>query len=117
MTRVLDLPRLAVAAMLVLGGCALNREPFDAPGTWQPLGANDHNLRAMVATPSHLERGVGAVTERGQPASLGATRLFTDRRRRLPVTTTSTLGGSSAGGGDPPVTGPGSGTGGSGAGR
>jgi hypothetical protein len=74
---------------------------------------NDHNLRAMVATPSHLERGVGASTERGQAGGVAATRLFTDRRRRLPITSATTVGGAQqAQQSDPPVTGTGTGGGG-----
>ncbi|GGG43588.1 hypothetical protein GCM10010964_33750 [Caldovatus sediminis] len=103
------IPKLAVAAVLVLGGCSMAREPFEQPGTWQATGANEHNLRAMVAVPGHLDRGIGAATERSQPGTLAATRLLTDRRRRLPVTTTSGLFAAGAGGGDAPVTGPGAG--------
>ncbi|MBW8269083.1 hypothetical protein [Caldovatus aquaticus] len=114
MSRVFDRPRLVLAALLVLGGCSLNRDPFDAPGTWRPAGANDQNLRAMVATPSDLERGVGAATERGQAGAYAATRLFVDRRRRLPPLSTLSTAATAPTGGDAPVAGPG---GGSGAGR
>jgi hypothetical protein len=77
---------LAAASLLALAGCAtgITQDPYDRPGSWQATGADDHNLRAMVATPSHLERGVGASTERGQAGSVAATRLFTDRRRACP---------------------------------
>jgi hypothetical protein len=119
MIRTFRIPVLAAASLVALGGCTLDRDPMDRPGTWQPTGANEHNLRAMVATPSHLDRGIGASTDRGQAGSLAATRLFTDRRRRLPA-----VGASSVAGGqqaqqaaDPPVTGPGSGSGGGGASR
>jgi len=118
MLRTFRIPGLAVVALFALGGCNPNFDPMERPGTWQATGANDHNLRAMVATPSHLERGVGAGTDRAQAGSLAATRLFTDRRRRLPPVGGLQFGAASQGQQtDPPVSGPGAGTGGSGASR
>jgi pimeloyl-ACP methyl ester carboxylesterase len=71
----------------------------DRPGTWQPIGANNSNLQAMVADPSHLDRGVGASTDRGHAGSDAVQRLLEDRRRALPITRTTTVGGSGGGGG------------------
>lgn len=59
-------PILAIA--LALGACAdsyIAPTDFERRGTWQADGVNDRNLRAMVADPSHMTRGVGAATERG----------------------------------------------------
>ncbi len=110
MIRALRISSMAAAAALVaLGGCSLARDPIEQPGTWRATGANEHNLRAMVMDPSHLERGIGASTDRAQPGSLAATRLFTDRRRRLVITSTSEVGGQAQPPQDQPVTGPGSG--------
>jgi len=71
----------------------------DRPGTWQPIGANNTNLQAMVADPSHLDRGVGASTERGHAGTDAVQRLLEDRRRALPITRTTTVGAGGAGGG------------------
>jgi hypothetical protein len=109
MLRTLRTPSLAAVALVTLGGCSLSRDPMEQPGTWQSTGANAHNLQAMVVNPDHLDRGVGSSTSRAQPASLAATRLFTDRRRRLPQTTTSQVGSQGQGPRDQPITGPGSG--------
>jgi hypothetical protein len=82
----------ALAALLSLvGGCS--QDPIDRPGTWQATGANERNLREMVARPSDLERGVAPVGERGNVAALAATRLYVERRRQLLSQRASTVGG------------------------
>jgi hypothetical protein len=78
--------------LLLLAGCAAT-EDFSRPGTWQSTGANDANLRAMLADPFHAERGVSAEAERGQPASLAIRRLERGLRPALPAIRTSTFGG------------------------
>lgn len=51
-------------------------DPFDRDGMWRPTGVNEANLRAMVADPAHLSRGVAAQTPaRGEAAALAAQRL------------------------------------------
>jgi hypothetical protein len=80
-----------VLAFLALAACA-GPGDFARPGTWQPSGANDANLRAMLADPGHAMRGVAAPAERGQPASLAIRRLVQDRRRPLPDSRASTIG-------------------------
>jgi hypothetical protein len=79
--------RSAFAALIVLLGLAAsacsNDTEIDRPGTWQPTGANEHNLRAMVADPRDLEAGAGSATERGSGATRAVTRLLIDRRRPL----------------------------------
>ncbi len=79
--------RLGAPALMLLAiaGCT---DPFERPGTWQPTGANDRNLRAMIADPDDLERGAAALRERGAAGSNAATRLLTEQRRSLPATTT-----------------------------
>ncbi len=69
-------PRLIpLAAALVIGGCTA-QEPYERPGTWRATGANDANLRAMVANPSDLDRGVApAAPARGEMGALAASRL------------------------------------------
>ena len=73
---------IVLAALLGAGGCSPEYE-IDRPGTWQPTGANEHNLRAMVADPRDLSYGAATATDRGTGASRAVTRLLTDRRRPL----------------------------------
>lgn len=92
---------LPLAALLAVGGCGTEWDLTgpDRPGTWRPEAVNAANLQAMVATPSHLDRGAGAATERGTQGSDAVERLLDDRRRALPITRTTTVGGAAAGGG------------------
>lgn len=63
---------LLLAACTAPGGV----EPIDREGMWRPSGVNDANLRAMIADPSHLSRGVqAAAPARGEAAALAAQRL------------------------------------------
>jgi hypothetical protein len=83
----------AFSALLCLIACCSQQDPIDRPGTWQATGANDRNLREMVARPSNLDRGVAPVGERGNVAARAATRLYVDRRRPLLNQRASTVGG------------------------
>jgi hypothetical protein len=88
-----------VALALGLAACAdsyIAPTDFERRGTWQAEGINDRNLRAMVADPSHLTRGVGAATDRGQAGSAAVTALEAGRRPRLP-TGLSDVGGQESG--------------------
>ena len=58
----------------------------NGPGTWQAEGVNDRNLRAMVADPSHLARGVGAATDRGAAGAAAVIALECGMRPPLPRT-------------------------------
>lgn len=60
-------------------------DPYTAEGRWRPLGANEANLRAMVADPAHLERGVPAFGTDAQSATVAVERLRNDRVRGLPA--------------------------------
>ncbi|MBW6396807.1 hypothetical protein KPL78_03060 [Roseomonas sp. HJA6] len=94
------LPVLVAACGLI--GCAPDTyfppTDFERAGTWQADGVNDRNLRAMVADPSHLTRGVGAATDRGQAGAAAAQAMEAGRRPPLPRTTLSTAGRQSGGG-------------------
>ena len=83
------LPAISLASALLTLGC---QDPVDRPGTWQPTGANDDNLRAMVANPYDLQVGHGAATDRGNSAARAVNRLLTDRRRPLPTSTLTQIG-------------------------
>lgn len=76
-------PALAACALLLAATVCACEPAIDRPGTWQPTGANEHNLRAMVADPRDLQAGAGVATERGSGASRAVTRLLIDRRRPL----------------------------------
>jgi hypothetical protein len=78
----------------VLAGCTVPpySDPFDRPGSWQPSGVNDANLRAMVAEPSHLQRGVGAQTDLGITAVPPVERLINGERPALPALQTRSGG-------------------------
>lgn len=68
----------ALLAPLLLAACTIPGvgEPIDREGLWRATGVNEANLRAMVADPAHLSRGVEAQTPaRGEPAALAAQRL------------------------------------------
>jgi hypothetical protein len=79
-----------ILLLALLCGCATN--DLDRPGTWRPNGANDTNLRAMIADPAHLRAGVAAPTERAEPATQAIRRLQTDRRRPLPDSRAAQIG-------------------------
>ena len=68
---------------LALAGCA-DTDPYERPGVWRPNGANDANLRAMVAVPSDLVQGVPDAPGDGQQAALALDRARRDRVRPLP---------------------------------
>lgn len=72
--------------LLALGGCAETLDPYAREGVWRPSGANDHNLRAMVAAPGEIVVGTGAAGADGQTAAEAVARLRTDRVRPLPET-------------------------------
>jgi hypothetical protein len=71
-------------------GCSAE-DPIDRYGTWKPTGANDWNVRAMVANPGDLARGEAAATDRGDAGAQAVTRLLLERRRPLIRETTSNI--------------------------
>jgi hypothetical protein len=73
---------------------------FERRGTWQAEGINDRNLRAMAADPSHLTRGVGAATDRGQAGAAAVRALEAGQRPSLPagLSDIGSQGGSGASG-------------------
>lgn len=90
----------AIGLLLLLAGCV---EDYARPGTWQPRGANEANLRAMLANPADAAQGTAAVDDRGQPGSLAAQRLERGQRPPLPEMRLSRIGvatGGAAGSGN-----------------
>ncbi len=95
--------RLLLALPLIAAGCADFNEPHERAGTWRASGANDANLRAMVADPSHLDRGVAPATPaRGEPATRAINVLGTPAAPRLPAGGTRTPSGNQGGGAPTP---------------
>ncbi len=96
--RVSSLNRLlaAVASVATLASAACSPQyEYDRPGTWRATGANEANLRAMVANKRDLVAGASTATDRGNAGARAVTRLLNDRRRPLLSVTTSRLGGGS----------------------
>lgn len=82
---------IVAAALLALGGCA-DIDPLTRPGVWRPTGANDANLRAMVAVPGDLAQGFGATYGDGHRAARAVERLRSDRVYPLPDNGISKVG-------------------------
>ena len=76
--------RTCVLAAAAAALAACTQDPFDRPGTVAPRGYNDANLRAMIVDPSHLRRGVGAGTERGDAGAKPVDLLRAGKRAPLP---------------------------------
>lgn len=91
----------ALPVLLVLAGCA--QDPFDRPGTWSvPIGttgANDANLRTMIADPRDLTAGTGEENSTGTAAAGPVRKLLSGRRAQLPQSDVSTIKVGTGGGG------------------
>ena len=61
-----------LAGTAALCGCT---DPYQREGTWHATGVNEANLRALVADPSDLERGVSHRGTDGQLAAVAVARL------------------------------------------
>ena len=71
---------------LLVAGCdtaALN-DPYLRPGTYNPTGVNDANLRAMVANPHDLVQGEGTGVSVGAEAAPPVARMLAGKRYPLP---------------------------------
>jgi type IV pilus biogenesis protein CpaD/CtpE len=83
--------------------CCDRTDPYLREGVWQPNGANDENLRVMVASPSDLVRGVASLDGDGQQAAAALDRYRNDKPRLLPESSVAKIvpvsGGSGTQGG------------------
>lgn len=92
-----------ILILALLGGCVA--DPYEVPGTWRPLGANEQNLRAMAARPADVLGGGGDLRADGQRAGNAVERWRADRVKPLPDSGVARLvpvasgGGNNAGGG------------------
>ena len=79
--------RLAIRTPLLLllgaAGCA-TVDPTERAGTWQPIGANEANLRAMIANPADLSRGRAGADADGEVAAEAVARYRAGKVRKLP---------------------------------
>ncbi len=78
--RALPLPALLLAS---LAGCAAT-DPLTREGAWHPVGANDANLRAMIADPQDLVNGVPSRLADGGMAAAAVARYHAGRVKPLP---------------------------------
>ena len=77
---------------LLISGCGYDPDdPYARPGTWNPTGDNDANLRAMVANPHDLIGGTGPGTSAGAEAAPPVKRVFTGKRYPLPALNASSI--------------------------
>ena len=83
--------------------CCDQTDPYMRQGVWLPNSANDDNLRAMVASPSDLVRGVSGLGGDGQQAAAALDRYRNDKPRPLPESSVAKIvpisGGSGTQGG------------------
>jgi hypothetical protein len=87
----------AMLMLALLGGCAFN--PYEVPGTWRPLGANDANLQSMVVRPGDLQGGTADRGADGQRAGDAVDRLRNDKVKPLPDSGVARISVTSSGGG------------------
>ena len=95
---------LCWAVLLPVAGCGSVVDIYERPGTWRPVGANDANLRAMIADPDDLVTGVADRQADGQVVAAAVARYRTGTVKDLPDTAISKVarigsapsGGSSA---------------------
>ena len=80
-----------IPALLLLTACEGGGAGLDRAGMWQPTGANEHNLRAMVADPDHLNEGIGTPRSRSVTAVAPITRLDAGERPELPEVRSSSV--------------------------
>jgi hypothetical protein len=92
------LARLSPLALLLALAACDQVEPYSRPGEWHPLGANDANLRAMVADPGDLYQGRGAASSPGDLAAAAVARLRAGMVKPLPASGTSDVQATNNGG-------------------
>ena len=71
---------------LLVAGCNSPEltDPYLRPGTYNPTGVNDANLRAMVANPHDLVQGDGTGASTGAEAAPPVARMLAGKRYPLP---------------------------------
>jgi len=99
---------LLLPLLLALAGCD-KTDPYLREGVWRPNGANDANLRAMVAVPADLAAATPASPADGGLAAAALDRLRHDRVLPLPDSGVAQVVPVSSGSAAPPAAAPSSG--------
>ncbi len=86
-------PLLSLIPLLALGACNVF-DPYEKPGVWRPMGANDMNFALQVVRPGDLAEGRGAATADGDAAAQAIDRARHDKVKPLVNVTTQTGVGS-----------------------
>jgi hypothetical protein len=76
---------------VVLAGCGYLGDPYQRPGTYNPTGDNDANLRVMVGNPADLVEGSGSGVAAGGEAAPPVARLLAGKRYPLPELNAATV--------------------------
>jgi hypothetical protein len=74
---------LILCGFIPLLGCTAT-DPMTRPGIWHPTGANDANLRAMIANPHDLVIGASSPGADGDVAAAAVQRYRTGKVKALP---------------------------------
>ena len=93
--------RLALffALLGTASGCAMT-DPYQRPGVWRPMGANEMNFELQVARAADLVQGRGADEIDSESAVAAIERMRIDKVKPLPSATASgKAGGAPAAGG------------------
>jgi hypothetical protein len=79
-------PTVWLLGALLVSGCNAPylTDPYLRPGTYNPTGVNDANLRVMVANPHDLVEGEGAGASTGAEAAPPVARVLAGKRYPLP---------------------------------
>ena len=81
---------LATIASMLVSGCAA-QDPYTREGVWRPNGANDRNLRAMIANPDDLTAGAVDTAADGQVMAAAVARYRSGRVKELGDATASKI--------------------------
>ena len=81
---------LWACSLLCATSCAFE-DPLTRPGLWHPVGANEANLRAMVADPDDLVTGMADRRADGQVAAAAVARYRAGKVKDLPDSTISKI--------------------------
>ena len=89
---------LAIVLLLIVAGCR-DTDPVLRPDLWNPVGVNETNIAAMVASPQDLIHGVEGQNADGVRAAAAVRRLETNHVKPLPDSGISEIKLQASGGG------------------
>ncbi len=82
--------KLLLLVPLALAACA-ETDPYSRPGMWRPTGANEANLRVMLANPSDYVSPQTARGADGNRSAMAVERYRRDRTKPLPDSNASRI--------------------------